>query len=273
MDEEEEIEDHAVMPPRAGETLRAAREAKGMGMERVAQITRITQRHLAMIEAGDFAGLPGRTYAVGFSRSYARAVGLDETAIAQQVREELALIDPDGLGLAPRSFEPGDLARVPTARLAWFSAFAALIFLIGGSVFVWSTYISPGQSLPWFTSGEEAAQIEAEPPVAAEPQQASADGEVVFTASEQIWVRFYESGGPTLLEKEMLPGETFAVPADAASPMLITARPDALEIAIGGVAVPRLAEEQDIMDVSVTAEALLARELQTVEKSEPSPTA
>jgi hypothetical protein len=55
-------------------------------------------------------------------------------------------------------------------------------------------------------------------------------------------------------------GESFTVPGDAQKPMLWTARPDALNVTIGGQAVPKLAEREGIMkDVPVDAQALLAR--------------
>ena len=74
-------------PPRGiGAQLRAAREERGLSLEQVASETRIPQRHLVAIEAGDFGQLPGRTYAVGFSRTYAKTVGLDQDDVAAIVR-------------------------------------------------------------------------------------------------------------------------------------------------------------------------------------------
>ena len=73
-----------------GERLRMAREEKGMTIAQVAAETRIPQRQLELIEAGDFGALPARTYAIGFSRSYARLIGLDERQVADEVRAELS---------------------------------------------------------------------------------------------------------------------------------------------------------------------------------------
>ena len=44
--------------------------------------TRVPLRHLEAIEQGAYEALPSQTYAVGFARAYARAVGLDEVATA-----------------------------------------------------------------------------------------------------------------------------------------------------------------------------------------------
>lgn len=264
MVEEVDIDEQYELPVGAGESLRAARKAKGLSLTDVAAETRIAQRHLEMIEAGDFAGLPGRTYAIGFSRSYAREVGLDEAMIARLVRKELELAEPEGNHRFKRTFEPGDPARVPSARLAWFSAFAGLLLVVGGSIFLWRSYIAPTGSLPWLTSDQPpAAQMAVEAEPGERQPRAAPDpaGEVVFTALEDgIWVKFYDSDGRQLMQKQMAKGETYAVPADAQGPQLWTGRPDALAISIGGRSIPPLAEGDRIMkDVPVTAAALLER--------------
>ena len=63
----------------------------------------------------------------------------------------------------------------------------------------------------------------------------------MFTATEdRIWVKFYDGTGKQILQKELAMGESFTVPGDAQKPMLWTARPDALNVTIGGQAVPFL---------------------------------
>jgi cytoskeletal protein RodZ len=260
MTEDGETEQQLPLPVSAGERLRAAREARGMSLAALAGVTRITQRHLALIETGDFAALPGRTYVVGFARSYAKAVGLDQDAIANQVREELAGIEMPGPTRLAVSFEPGDPARVPSARLAWLSLLAALLLFGAGSVFVWSSYFAPAGDLPW---PEESAQPAAGAASAPAPAAAApvAAGQVTFTAlAPDIWVKFYDHAGRQLMQKQMALGETYTVPGDAQGPLLWTGRPDALAITIGGKPVAKLAEQQVTMkDVPVTAAALLAR--------------
>ncbi|MBO9601784.1 MAG: helix-turn-helix domain-containing protein [Novosphingobium sp.] len=245
------------LPVGVGETLRLAREAKGWTLAQVAAETRITQRHLALIEAGDFAALPGRTYAVGFSRTYAKMLGLDESEVAQAVREELGRIEPRDT--RAMSFEPGDPARVPSARLAWFSALAALILFIGGGAFVWTNYIDPEVSLPWLTGGEAPKPKPAPKPAA--PAVPAANGAVVFTALEpKVWVKFIDGAGNQLMQGEMLQGESYTVPAEAVGVTVSTARPTALSITVGGQPVPPLADKDKVMSkVPATAAALLAR--------------
>ncbi|HZF46063.1 MAG TPA: RodZ domain-containing protein [Sphingomonadaceae bacterium] len=256
MIEEELSEQRELLPLTVGEKLRAAREAKGLNLEQLSAESRITVRHLALIEANDFAALPGRTYAVGFSRTYARLLGLDGDAIAREVRAELSAMAP--YESRPHTFEPGDPARVPSRMLAWVSAVAAIILFGGLLFFVWTSFISPSGDLPWLTEEKPASA-----PVAAQvtPTAVVTGGQVVFTSLEDgIWVKFYDAAGRQLLQKEMAKGETYILPTDVEGPQLWTGRPDALAITIGGKPVGRLAESQAIVkDVPVSAEALLAR--------------
>lgn len=59
-----------------GETLRAAREAKGLSLDRVSDETNIAKRYLAALESEDFSVFPGDPYAIGFLRNYADYLGL-----------------------------------------------------------------------------------------------------------------------------------------------------------------------------------------------------
>ena len=244
-----------------GAQLRTAREAKGLTLEQVAAETRIPQRHLVAMEAGDFAKLPGRTYAVGFARTYAKTADLDPDLVAAGVRAELDAQSEDGY--RPASFEPGDPARVPSRALGWFAAFAVLLLLAGGFFFFRSIF-APAGELPSLVDQQrqaQQAQRKASSPAAAPAPVVNATGPVVFTAAvPNVWVKFYDASGKQLLQKQMALGESFTVPADAQGPMLWTGRPDALAITVGGRPVPKLAEQEQVMkDVPVTAQALLAR--------------
>ena len=243
-----------------GTTLLRAREAAGLKLSDIAARTRIAERHLLLIEQGKFSAMASRAYAVGFARSYARALGLDEQAIADAVRAELAGQEPNSDRYQPSSFEPGDPARVPSARLAWIAGLCALAVLVIGFV-LWRSFYAPAMTIPEPAASESAAApvAGASAPAAGGPQ--AAQGPVVFTALEQgVWVKFYDAAGNQLMQKQMALGETYTVPAEASGPMIRTGRPDALQISIGGRGVAKLSEQQQIIkDVPVSAAALLGR--------------
>jgi cytoskeleton protein RodZ len=71
----------APQPPTAGATLRSAREAAGLSVDDVAQQLKLAPRQVQALEEDDFQRLPGRTFARGFARNYARFVQLDPDAV------------------------------------------------------------------------------------------------------------------------------------------------------------------------------------------------
>ena len=240
-----------------------------MELSHIAAETRIPVRHLEAIESGSYDTLPSRTYAIGFARSYARSVGLDDKSIADAVREELAeggLHQPVMAG----GMEPGDAAKLPSRGLAWFGALAALL-LIAGVVAFASTYFGSGVQLPSLIAETEAGDEAANGSGALATSDAATDGDttaapsaesqVVLTmAGDEAWVRFYEDGGERLFEGVMAKGDTFEVPLTAEDPRINTGRPNLFDITIGGVGVPPLATEMvPVSDAPVSATALLAR--------------
>lgn len=250
--------DNAPETPAAGpgEALRAAREAMRLDLPHIAAETRIPLRHLQAIEDGQFASLPSRTYAIGFARTYAKAVGLDPAVITDAVRAELA-DGPMRRTVAATGMEPGDPARLPSSGLAWAAGAAVLILAIGAFAF-FRTYfgagVEPGSLLP----PEPVATASAPAAAAA---AALPSGAVVLTATEDgIWVRIYEEGGERLTERILAKGETLEVPPAARDPRINTGRPDALAVTIGGQPVAKLAETpQTISGMPVSAAALAAR--------------
>jgi cytoskeleton protein RodZ len=67
----------AADPGGPGARLRSAREHAGLSLDQVAQALKLAPRQVKALEDEDFAQLPGRTFARGFVRNYARLLGLD----------------------------------------------------------------------------------------------------------------------------------------------------------------------------------------------------
>jgi hypothetical protein len=262
-----ENQDNSSIPTTArqgvGDQLRAARDAQGLSLGDISAQTRVAERHLITIEEGRFADLAAPTYAVGFSRAYARAVGLDEAEIATRVRR---LIDaqPHARPATLPSFEPGDPARVPPSRIAWLAGLAAVV-VVGLLVVYWTSFLSPEGALPDLVP--EGAQTAAAPMAAAAPRAqpsaaaAAAAGPVVLTASApRVWVKVTDSTGSQLFQKELAQGESWTVPPEAQSPQLRTARPDQLQITVAGRAIPPLGDKPEVISgVLLTPTALTTR--------------
>ena len=220
-----------------GERLRAAREAKKLSLEDIADQTRIPLRHLQNLEAGDWAALPAPTYTIGFAKSYASAVDLDRTEIGEDLRAEMGGQRFD-TGNA-EVFEPADPARTMPKWLV-LSTIGAIILLV--LVMTWLNNRSLTPDEPAAPAQQEAATTPAQQtaptaaPAQTQPQQATS-GPVVLTAIQPAWIRVTDQG-KTLFEGVLAAGQTYSVPQTATAPLLRAGAPEALRINVGSSVAP-----------------------------------
>ena len=208
-----------------GERLRRAREARAMSLDEVASQTRIPMRHLQHIELGEWDALPAPTYAIGFTRNYASAVGLDGPAIAHEVRDEIG--GPLRRSQAAEYYEPADPARVPPKSLV-IGVIVAIVLLVGAYV-LWRTTLGAGTGpapepvaeAPQDAGGPAPANGQA----AASPQDVTGQA-VTLTALGDVWLRITDGqASPPLFMGVLTTGQTYTVPATATRPVLRTANP------------------------------------------------
>lgn len=246
-------------PATMGERLRAAREELGLDLAEIAARTRIQLRHLAAIENSDFGALPSPAYAIGFSKAYARAVGIDETMVARDLRGRLSNGPMREAPARPLDLE--EPSRLPGRGLTIGLVIGFLVLVIAAAAYY-------GGMMP-MGADDRAAVAEdlgvrpaaVQPiPAATSAARAPADGPVVLTATGEVWVRIYDAANTTLLIRTLQPGDRFEVPANADRPMINVGRPDLLAVTVGGQAVAPLGTaERAIKDVEISAAALLAR--------------
>ncbi len=260
MDEVEPGQPAAPAPPLdAKDMLRGAREASGLTLAEIAARTRVPIRHLEAIEAGNYAGLPSPTYAVGFARAHARTTGADEVVIAKQVRSELDRIGPRTPDYVP--YETADPSRVPSRGIAIIGVGIALAILILVGLFYGTDLFGGGAARDATTTDQIAAapiavRAAASPTVATPPT----GGQVTLAATDEVWLRVYDADNNTLFLGTMKPGDRFDVPAGAKNPMINVGRPDKLQITLNGSAVPPLGTgDRPIKDVRVSGAAIAAR--------------
>ncbi|MEO2218404.1 helix-turn-helix domain-containing protein [Chromobacterium vaccinii] len=85
---EEKIEHHDTPRPSGiGATLKAAREAAGLGLGEVADRLKLSLRQLEAIERDDFDSLPGATFVRGFVRNYARFLEVDSEPLMKALEQ------------------------------------------------------------------------------------------------------------------------------------------------------------------------------------------
>jgi cytoskeleton protein RodZ len=154
--------------PSLGAQLKQAREQRGVGLDEVAQTTKIGTRFLLALESDHYEQLPGGIFNKGFIRAYARAVGLDEEqAIADYIAAtEPGVVKTEHPSQPPsRTLEPRIEAEVgDSGDLPW-GALAIVLVLVALGLAGWGFYSreshkvgnvpvpSPAEATP--TSGEQ----------------------------------------------------------------------------------------------------------------------
>ncbi len=139
-----------------GETLRQAREARGMSVAAVASQLNLSERLISQIEAGDFSQAPGHTFARGYVRAYAKLVGLDQTQLVGEF-DRYTGTDASGSSVHAlgRIEEP---VRMSHNVLRFFS-FVLLLVLIGAGFMWWQDQSSRNAGSPT-TSSLEHIEVE-----------------------------------------------------------------------------------------------------------------
>ncbi len=73
-----------------GQDLRAARLRRGDEIAAVSRALKIRKDHLEALENDRLEDLPGKTYAIGFVRSYARHLGLDSNLFVERFKQDIS---------------------------------------------------------------------------------------------------------------------------------------------------------------------------------------
>lgn len=276
-----------------GHLLRRRREERGAPIEEIAKETRIPTRYLVALEDGVMAELPGLTYAVGFVKAYARWLGLSPDMVAEQFKAEAAH------HLTPRrvtELTPLDERKAPSMRLIVLSILGVGAVVIVASLVrqgdlmqtvsqlfpsVASSAPKPQESitipdqtaqaaLPPLASPTPPPSAAAVPTVPTEatpstPEQAAPtavdpSSVVILTAREDAWVKITEAAtGKTVLQRILSAGNQYVVPSGSRQ-LLWTGRAGALDVTVGGAALPPLGGPNDVVrDIELTATALAAR--------------
>ncbi len=129
-----------------GAQMHAARLALGEDISAVASQLRIRRDQIEAIEGGDFDALPGRAYSIGFVRTYAEYLGLDEVEIVTAFKAEFDAAKTSGPALVfPEAEEE---SRIPRGAFV-VVAVLALAALYG----VWTLTVSADRVVEERTTG------------------------------------------------------------------------------------------------------------------------
>ena len=105
-----------------GRRLRAAREAARMSISDVAQTLKFSPRQIELIEADNYAALPGTTIVRGMTRSYARLLKLDAEVLLSLLDERTPVLTadvrpPENMGEAEYAGAPRQMSLLASAAI------------------------------------------------------------------------------------------------------------------------------------------------------------
>jgi cytoskeletal protein RodZ len=129
--------------------LREAREAHGLSIYQVADITKIRTDHIRALEEGRFDAFAAPVYVRGFIRTYARLLRLDtdeiSAALDSELQQDPRLVEPSSL--ETRSSGVVDFLMLQLSRINWRIALPLIVVLLlaGGGVAgyrLWTDYRS-----------------------------------------------------------------------------------------------------------------------------------
>ena len=123
-----------------GQELRAARLRRGDEIAQVSRALKIRKDHLDALEEDRLEDLPGKTYAIGFVRSYARHLGLDSAQYVEKFKQEISG-RPEEQAREPAPIHQDDSRRLPHG---WRLIAGMVVVLLG--VGVWHLVSSGGDA-------------------------------------------------------------------------------------------------------------------------------
>ncbi len=127
-----------------GDMLREGREARGLTVNQIAEITKIRTDHIRALEEGNFGIFMAPVYVRGFVRSYATLIKLDVPQVLAALDVELKQIDKfneqTSLSGEPKGFV--DWLMLQLSKINWSIVLPVILFLvlIFGSIQVYRFY-------------------------------------------------------------------------------------------------------------------------------------
>lgn len=250
-----------------GRKLRAAREALRLSVEDVAQTLKFSPRQIELIEADNYAALPGTTIVRGFTRSYARLLKLDAEALLHLLDDRTPSLPtdvrpPDNMGIADDTAAPQQFSLLASA--------AIVIALVAVLLGVWH-FLGPSVKTSVGANGERqaagfpsasppqvaaiavpAAPADTAPPVAgstaADQPAAAAAPVLTFVFTGRSWLEVSDA------KKQVLhSGEN-----PAGSELSLAGQPP-FDIVVGNAAKVRLTFGDRVIDLAPHTRAEVAR--------------
>lgn len=205
-----------------GQILKSSRIEQGLTLEAIAKKLRISKRQLVHLEE-DHENLVCDVYTLGFLRSYARCLGLDENDICQKFKDQ-----SNHPKSSPHNF-PAPLPGKgrPSFRILGLCLVGLLTVMMGWRWFGSSPLTPDPQEGTILAEFIQKQNIAVEEPLPSEPpaplQQVSSPLGIdeatepphpptfLIKATEEAWIEVKDKDGKIILSKLFAPNESFEV--------------------------------------------------------------
>lgn len=187
-----------------GARLRAQRLARGWSLAEAAAQSGVRAPFLSALEKGQADQLPSIGYVLGYVRSYARVLGLDEAACVADYKVELS----GRSAKAPRGiphFVPTRRFRLPKGSVPALGVVAAVTMLGAWYGVQLDTQAAPSPAAP--VTVTEAI---------IEPAQATPETIVTVQANAPSWVSLQDERGRLVVNRVFVTGERWQIERGAA---------------------------------------------------------
>jgi len=274
-----------------GQDLRSARQKRGEELKDIAKELKIRRDYLDAIEESRFDALPGRTYAIGFIRTYAEYLGLDGAECVDRLKAEIA-------GRSDAKEHPVTVST-PRERRIPQGAIALIVLLLIAAVYLtYYLYVSaeriaappvtpvparlteqvPAAQPPSPAPEQTASVPDAAPPAgpAAAPEAPAAapplppgtkygaqnvGSRVTLVAHKPARVTVLGANNRLFLDRPLQPGDSYLVP-NVLGLTLTTTDGGAVELILDGNSLGYAAKEGVVSNISLNPGDVAARKAQ-----------
>jgi hypothetical protein len=210
------------MPLSVGQTLREARDQRGVDLSEVERVTKIRVKFLEAMEEDRWDALPGPAYERGFIEIYARYLGLDRQALLDEYAKT---VDDERHEPIPGSvIKPGTLRQTrPVKRTLAFNpkpvakvAAGLLLVVIVGLIIVGSIGGSDDDGGDQGKSGKgQRTKAAARPATTTTSTPPVGEVSVELRATAPVWVCLVNDDGTPVVDSETLSADESRGPFSA----------------------------------------------------------
>ena len=222
-----------------GGLLKRARERRGLTLQEIAKETKLPQRHLEALEQDNLAILPTGFYQRAEIRAYARAVGLDQTAVLAKLDAVLKPLQSSGS--TPERVRSQKRAIPRPYILITLAIITVAIVMFGRAISQRAPTVPSGGNVPAVTASlpkvESSAPVESPEPAVLRREAQESVARVSTRATGTAAVATEPAPAVSASDKQV-PTDKAVTPSSAANvtELVVTTTPAGARVTVNGIA-------------------------------------